>query len=82
MPVLIGRRSEDSGGSVPRVNVVAVAILLGSVVLGILGLVVTGNPIPLVAMILVGILLMQSPRADRAARHHWPDSARRSTARP
>jgi len=60
--VALGRRSEDSGGSVARINVVAIAILLGSVVLGILGLMATNNPIPLVAMILVGLVLMQAPQ--------------------
>jgi regulator of protease activity HflC (stomatin/prohibitin superfamily) len=62
MPVLIGRHSEGSGGSVPRVNVVAIVMLVASVVLGIIGLMATGNPTPLIAMIVVGLVLMQSPR--------------------
>lgn len=62
VPVIFGRRSEDSGGGVPRVNVIAIAVLLGSVVLGVVGLIATGNPIPLVAMILVGMVLSQAPR--------------------
>jgi regulator of protease activity HflC (stomatin/prohibitin superfamily) len=62
MPVVFGRRSEDSGGRVPRVNVVAIAVLLASLVLGVLGLMATGNPAPLLAMIVVGVVLMQSPR--------------------
>ena len=48
--------------TVSRINVVAIAILLGSLVLGIVGSIATGNPIPLVAMTLVGVVLMQSPR--------------------
>src|SRR2546422_5086858 len=60
--VVLGRRLENSSGTVSRVNVVAIGILLGSLVLGIFGLIATGNPIPLVAMIVVGIVLMQSPR--------------------
>jgi len=62
MPAAFDRRSEDSGASVPRVNVIAIAILLGSVVLGIFGWRATGSAIPLVAMTLVGLALMQSPR--------------------
>jgi regulator of protease activity HflC (stomatin/prohibitin superfamily) len=62
VPVVFGRQSEGSGGSVRSANVVAIAILLASTVLGVFGLMATGNPIPLVAMILVGIILMQSPR--------------------
>jgi regulator of protease activity HflC (stomatin/prohibitin superfamily) len=42
--------------------VVAVAILLASVALGTLGTAVTGNPIPVIVMALVGVVLMQSPR--------------------
>src|SRR3989454_9211422 len=60
--VVLGRRLENSSGTVSRVNVVAIGILLGSLVLGIFGLIATGNPIPLVAMTVVGIVLMQSPR--------------------
>ena len=52
----------ESIASVPRVNVVSIAILLGSVVLGLIGLIATGNSTPLLAMILVGVVLMQSPR--------------------
>src|SRR5215510_1205523 len=59
-PPVIFARSEDAG--VTRVNVIAIAILLGFAVLGILGFTATGNPIPLVAMTLVGVVLMQSPR--------------------
>jgi regulator of protease activity HflC (stomatin/prohibitin superfamily) len=60
--VVLGRRPDSSTGIVPRVNVIAIAILLGSVALGFLGLVAIGNPIPLIAMIVVGVVLMQSPR--------------------
>src|SRR6202049_3036308 len=62
VPVVFGRRSEASDGSVPRVNVIAIAVLLGSVVLGVVGTIAAGNPIPLVAMIPVGLVLMQAPR--------------------
>ena len=62
VPVAFGRRSEESGRSVARVNVIAVAILVGSAVLGVIGLMATGNPGPLVVMLLVGVVLMQAPR--------------------
>lgn len=62
VPVAFGRHSEDPGWRAPRMNVVATAILLGSAVLGIIGLWATGNPVPLLAMILAGIVLMPSPR--------------------
>ena len=60
--VVLGRRPESSGGTVSHMNVVAIAILLGSLGLGLFGLIATGNPILLVAMTVVGIVLMQSPR--------------------
>jgi regulator of protease activity HflC (stomatin/prohibitin superfamily) len=61
-PIVLGRRSEDSGGSRPRLNVVAVAVLIGFTALGVVGLLLTGSPIPLVVMGLAGVVLMQSPR--------------------
>jgi regulator of protease activity HflC (stomatin/prohibitin superfamily) len=46
----------------PRVNVVALAILLGSIALGFAALVATGSPIPMIAFVIVGVVGMQSPR--------------------
>jgi regulator of protease activity HflC (stomatin/prohibitin superfamily) len=69
VPVVFGRRSEASGGSVPRVNVIAIVVLLGSVVLGVVGTLAAGNPIPLVAMIPVGLVLMQAPRIAQQWEH-------------
>src|SRR5262245_12463032 len=51
---------EPAGG--PRVNVVAVAVLVLSVLVGVGGVLTTGSPIPLIVTTLVGIVLMQSPR--------------------
>jgi regulator of protease activity HflC (stomatin/prohibitin superfamily) len=62
VPVVFGRRSEESGGIIPRINVVAIAILLASIGIGVFGLMATGHPIPLIAMIVAGAVLMQSPR--------------------
>jgi regulator of protease activity HflC (stomatin/prohibitin superfamily) len=62
IPVL-GRRSEESSrSSAPRTNVVAVAVLLAFAGAGIGWTASTNNPIPLVAMIVAGLVLMQSPR--------------------
>ena len=62
VPVVFGRRSEDPGARTRGVNVVAVAILLGCAAIGLVGFVATGNPTPLAAMVLVGVVLMHSPR--------------------
>jgi len=43
-------------------NVVSIIILLASLSIGILGLRALNNPIPLVAMAIVGAILMQAPR--------------------
>jgi regulator of protease activity HflC (stomatin/prohibitin superfamily) len=60
------RRLDPSGGpgglAGPRLNVVAIAVLLGAFALGALGLAVTGSPVPLVAFVGVGVVLMQAPR--------------------
>src|SRR5918994_1735529 len=62
VPTVFGRSSEDSAGNGPRINVIAIAVLLGSAVVGALGFLATGNLIPPVAMLLIGIVLMQAPR--------------------
>ena len=61
--VALGRRSEESSTvRGHRVNVVAVAILIAALVLGLVGWNATGNPVPLVVMALVGLVLMPAPR--------------------
>ena len=60
--VALSRRSEESTVRGPRVNVVAIAILIAALVLGLVGWNATGNPIPLVVMVLVGVVLMPAPR--------------------
>ena len=59
VPIVIGRSEVIAAG---RMNVVAFAILAGSIVLGLAATAATGNPIPLFVMVPVGIVLMQSPR--------------------
>jgi regulator of protease activity HflC (stomatin/prohibitin superfamily) len=56
------RRVEGASGTLPRVNVVALALLLGASSLGAIGSLLTRNPVPLLAMVLVGLVVMQSPR--------------------
>ena len=46
----------------PRTNVVAILLLLASMAIGLAGSVVTRNPLPLGLMLIVGAVLMQSPR--------------------
>jgi regulator of protease activity HflC (stomatin/prohibitin superfamily) len=62
VPVSIGHRSEDVGGSPPRVNVVALAILFGSIALGAFGTIAIRNPAPIIIFAILGVVGMQSPR--------------------
>jgi regulator of protease activity HflC (stomatin/prohibitin superfamily) len=48
--------------NVPRVNVVAIAVLLAALGLGIAGRAITGNPLVLVGFLVLGALVMPSPR--------------------
>ena len=48
--------------SAPRLNVVAIFILLGALGAGGLMMIATGSPVPLVVMAVVGAIAMQSPR--------------------
>jgi len=56
------RRADDGSGSARRVNVVAILILLASVVIGLLGTRATESPVPLIALIVAGFVLMQAPQ--------------------
>jgi len=62
VPVIFGRSGQDSRVSFPRVNVVAVAILLASLGLGFLGMNAFASPVPLIGMAIAGVVLMQAPR--------------------
>ena len=62
VPVVFDRRSETGAASVSRVNVVAIAVLLASISGGMAGSMASGNPIPLVVMLLAGLVFMQAPR--------------------
>ena len=58
---VLGRGGDDTSRSV-RVNVVAVGILLAAVAIGVIANRATGSPAALVVAILIGLVLMQSPR--------------------
>jgi regulator of protease activity HflC (stomatin/prohibitin superfamily) len=61
VPALFSRRSEESRSS-PRVNVVAIVILLGFVWLGFYAFKATGSQVLLVGSIAAGAILMQAPQ--------------------
>jgi regulator of protease activity HflC (stomatin/prohibitin superfamily) len=56
------RPAEEASRARPSVNVVAILILAASVVIGLLAARAMRSPIPLVAMVLVGLLLMPAPQ--------------------
>jgi len=63
VPLLVHRGSEsDAGARGPRTNVVALLILFGSIAAGLWASVITRNPVPIVALTLAGVILMQSPK--------------------
>ncbi len=62
MGLVFGRRSEDSRGALPRVNVIAMAIVVAAAVLGNVVYGSTGRLMLPVAILLVGLILMASPR--------------------
>jgi regulator of protease activity HflC (stomatin/prohibitin superfamily) len=64
MVPVVFRRAEFAGSADrgPRFNVVAIGVLLACGVIGVLAMIATGNPIPFIVMLVLGIVLMQSPR--------------------
>jgi regulator of protease activity HflC (stomatin/prohibitin superfamily) len=59
MVSVMSRRSDDAG---PRINVVAIGILIGAVGLGLAASNATGTLLPLIVMAIVGLVLMPAPR--------------------
>ena len=62
MPVIVNRRGETGFGDSPRVNIVAIAVMIASIAIGGAIAASVGNPIPVVISALVGFVLMQSPK--------------------
>src|SRR2546429_3785897 len=59
---MVNRRGESSFGDSPRVNIVAIAMMIASIAIGGVVAASVGNPIPVVIAALVGFVLMQSPK--------------------
>jgi regulator of protease activity HflC (stomatin/prohibitin superfamily) len=62
VPVIMNRRGETGFGDSPRVNIVAIAVMIASIAIGGAIAASVGNPIPVVISALVGFVLMQSPK--------------------
>jgi regulator of protease activity HflC (stomatin/prohibitin superfamily) len=60
--IRVSTRSSDDAAGPLRVNVVAIAILLAAIAVGVVAGGRPGNPVPLIIAILIGVVLMQSPR--------------------
>jgi regulator of protease activity HflC (stomatin/prohibitin superfamily) len=58
----LNRRGENVGVTGPRVNVVAFGLVLSAAAIGGIASLLMRNPIPLGLMLIVGAVLMQSPR--------------------
>jgi hypothetical protein len=65
LPLGRKRGEEDASGGGPRTNVVAAAMLLIPVVIGIWAFAATNNPLPVIAGTLVGLMLMQAPKVAK-----------------
>jgi regulator of protease activity HflC (stomatin/prohibitin superfamily) len=61
---VFGRRGSEPEGGIrgPRTNVVALLLLFGSIAAGLRATAVTGSPVPVLVLALVGFVLMQAPQ--------------------
>jgi len=62
MMLFVRRRSEGPSAGGTHVNVLTVAILLGSLAAGIASAAALDSPLPFVAFLIVGLIAMQSPQ--------------------
>jgi regulator of protease activity HflC (stomatin/prohibitin superfamily) len=56
------RAAAETSPAVPRTNVIAIVLLLACAAVGILASASLVSPIPVIAMVAIGIVLMQAPR--------------------
>ena len=61
----IRRSNADKAANAPRANIVAIAILLASIAIGVGLTIAAGNPGPLIGAVLAGVVLMQSPKVAK-----------------
>jgi hypothetical protein len=60
VPIVLTQRSRESDTRAPRINIVAVLVLLGFFVAGLLGTLATANPVPLVVLVGFGLIAIAS----------------------
>jgi len=65
LPLGRKRGEEDSSGGGPRMNVVAAAMLLIPVLIGIGATVAASNPLPVIVGVVVGLVLIQAPKVAK-----------------
>jgi regulator of protease activity HflC (stomatin/prohibitin superfamily) len=63
--VAVTRREERNPGEAPRINVVAIAVLLAPVGAGLVLTLLMHTPVPVIVGVLLGVTLAQSPRVAR-----------------
>jgi regulator of protease activity HflC (stomatin/prohibitin superfamily) len=59
------RTVADKAANAPRANIVALAILIASIAIGMLLTIIVGNPGPVIGAALAGVVLMQSPKVAK-----------------
>jgi regulator of protease activity HflC (stomatin/prohibitin superfamily) len=62
VPAVFGRRADTQTARPSRLNVVAIALLVGSLAIGAAASSATGSLLPIEAMAIVGVIIMQAPR--------------------
>jgi regulator of protease activity HflC (stomatin/prohibitin superfamily) len=65
LPLGRKRGEEESTGGGPRVNVVAAAMLLTPIVIGIAGTAATENALPVIVGVVTGLVLVQAPKVAK-----------------
>ena len=64
-PLAITRQLYSPAAPAAGVNVVSIALLLGSIAIGAAGTAASRTPLPVIVMTIVGLIVMQAPRVAR-----------------
>lgn len=64
-PPAIANKERSRNFEGPRVNIVAVFVLVAPVLIGLAGVIATQNPLWLIGGLILGLILMQSPKVAK-----------------
>ena len=64
-PITVPNKERVRTGNPPRPNIVAIFVLLAPFLIGVVGMILTENPVWIISGVVIGLILMQSPKVAK-----------------